>query len=354
MKLRPLLFRLHRWAGLFAGLFLLVSGISGSMLVFAPELDQWLNSELLNTRHHGVRLPVQMALERARLVSPQYRPFRVTLPRGSQGVYEVTLAVDGGEPWVNDRLVYVDPYSGEMLGSRLRKETLRGFLWHLHTQWWLGDNGTTCAGIAGLFLFGLCLSGFYVWWPQRRIFFNGSAWTAAKLHRTAGVCSLAVLAPIAITAAALAFSDTTAGIITAFTATPAQSEPPPASVEQSGAPPLALDQILSAVEGAFPGGETIWIDLPAVSSAPYKIRKRATDEINSLNGLSYIYVDRYTGKVLSVDGFTKSAPGARLQRLLFPIHSGAIGGIPLRAAYLIAGVIPALLFITGYRKVKRW
>lgn len=40
-KLRNLIFSLHRYLGLFVGLILIVVGLTGSLLVFQHEIDQW-------------------------------------------------------------------------------------------------------------------------------------------------------------------------------------------------------------------------------------------------------------------------------------------------------------------------
>ncbi|MGH8612088.1 MAG: PepSY domain-containing protein, partial [Gammaproteobacteria bacterium] len=44
---RKLWLQLHLWLGLILGLFLSVFGITGSILVFYQEIDEWLNPDLL-------------------------------------------------------------------------------------------------------------------------------------------------------------------------------------------------------------------------------------------------------------------------------------------------------------------
>ena len=45
--MRPLLVWMHRYAGLAMTLFLVIVGLTGSVLAFRVELDQWLNPGLL-------------------------------------------------------------------------------------------------------------------------------------------------------------------------------------------------------------------------------------------------------------------------------------------------------------------
>ncbi|MHC5613448.1 MAG: PepSY domain-containing protein [Nostoc sp.] len=41
-KLRDFVFILHRYIGLVVGVLLIIAGLTGSLLVFAPEIDEFL------------------------------------------------------------------------------------------------------------------------------------------------------------------------------------------------------------------------------------------------------------------------------------------------------------------------
>ena len=49
MKLRRVIFNLHLYIGLAAGLFLIVSGLTGSMIVFRDEIEALTHPELMET-----------------------------------------------------------------------------------------------------------------------------------------------------------------------------------------------------------------------------------------------------------------------------------------------------------------
>ena len=53
MDVRSALVRLHRWAGLTIALFLVVAGLTGSVLVFREELDAWANPDLFASPARG-------------------------------------------------------------------------------------------------------------------------------------------------------------------------------------------------------------------------------------------------------------------------------------------------------------
>ena len=48
--MRAALVLIHRYGGLAMAPFLIIAGLTGSVLVFMPELDAWLNPELYTVR----------------------------------------------------------------------------------------------------------------------------------------------------------------------------------------------------------------------------------------------------------------------------------------------------------------
>src|SRR5215217_1810096 len=50
---RRSLFKLHSWLGLVTGIFLILLGLSGSVLVFRTELDNVFNQDLLHVPSSG-------------------------------------------------------------------------------------------------------------------------------------------------------------------------------------------------------------------------------------------------------------------------------------------------------------
>ena len=53
MKIRRIVFNVHLYIGLAAGLFLVLSGLTGSMIVFREEIEALLHSELMEAAVAG-------------------------------------------------------------------------------------------------------------------------------------------------------------------------------------------------------------------------------------------------------------------------------------------------------------
>ena len=63
--MRRALLTAHQWIGLFAALFLIVIGATGSALVFEVEIDRALNPATSYVTPRGQRMPIEIANTRS-------------------------------------------------------------------------------------------------------------------------------------------------------------------------------------------------------------------------------------------------------------------------------------------------
>ena len=71
MTLRPVLVRLHRYAGLSLAIFLAFAGLTGSAIVFSEELDILLNPGVFHTASQGAVLPPTELIRRVERAPPR-------------------------------------------------------------------------------------------------------------------------------------------------------------------------------------------------------------------------------------------------------------------------------------------
>jgi uncharacterized iron-regulated membrane protein len=182
--LRKLFVLLHHYVGLAMTVFLILVGLTGSVLAFYHELDRWLNPELLMVPvRDGPMLDPLTLGERAEALEARAR------------VNYLTLHIEPGDAfhaWLEPRLdpatgkeyelpyseLLIDPYTGEKLGARtwgevsLAKENLLSFLYHLHMSLALpeslGNLGRYVLGITALVWTLDCFVGFYLTLPPGR------------------------------------------------------------------------------------------------------------------------------------------------------------------------------------------
>ncbi len=354
MSGRHLLLALHRYVGVSAGLLLVLIGLTGSLLVFRDEIDEVLNPTLLRVAPREEFVPLQAVLNDVLRSYPHDRPVAIRLPRSAEGVYEIWM---NGEEGLR---VYIDPYTGEIRGSRFPIQTFTGFLFLAHAQLLGGEIGETIVGVGAFLLLGLGVTGIVLWWPGGKRLWQGFtvpwrapvARVAYDLHRVVGIVAIAVLAVIAITGACLTFHSAVSSGMTWLTGAPLHPAPPvsPPPAGESGGPPrhspVALDTILQHADQALPGAVTTWISLPRAFGEAVVVRKKFAEEIHP-HGRSFVHLDQQSGRVLLIDHALQAPLATRIDNLLYPLHIGRVGGFGARLLYLLIGLAPAVLFLTG-------
>ena len=355
MNARKLILKVHLVLSLAAGAVLVLAGLTGSALVFREEIDRALDPSVHQAPRpaHGNSAKASLAavLERVRRAHPEHRPMYVRMPRVEGGSYEFWIDAPDG------RLVYADPYTGGVLGSRVPGETLTGWLHDLHVELLLGEAGHTVQGVAGLALVALTVTGALLWWPGVRHLGRGFrvSWRAPwkrvnyDLHKAVGAVGAPLLFVAGLTGAALVFHEAARWALDGITASPPAPKPPASTPRGSGTDHLApadIDAAIAAAAAVLPRARTTWVYLPEAEDDAFTIRLKLPEEAHP-NGSNFVYVDRYSGRVLRADLTPQQSAGARAFNLLYPSHTGVVWGLPGRLLGALAGVLPLVLLTTG-------
>lgn len=177
--LRAVLLRLHRYVGLTLAAFLIVIGSTGSVIAFFPELDRWLNPDLITVQPRGERLDMLALRERMQAADPSSHIYAVVWPKSddeSMHAYaEGAIDPKSGRvlPTKYDT-VFADPYTGKILGSRLfgnmslENKDIITFIYYLHYSLVLPEflGEAFMGGVAALW-FVDCLVAFALTLPRR-------------------------------------------------------------------------------------------------------------------------------------------------------------------------------------------
>ena len=165
--LQPLLLlRLHFYAGVLVGPFLLVAATTGLLYAVAPQLEAVVHRHELTVDHVGAeRLDLDEQVAAARASHPEGRVVQVQPASTPDGTTRVVLAADG-LPENRDLTVFVDPSTGEVRGAL---PTFSGFLPvratldQLHANLLLGEPGRVYSETAASWLWVVVLGGVAMW-----------------------------------------------------------------------------------------------------------------------------------------------------------------------------------------------
>lgn len=175
-NLRRICLWIHRYTGLVMAGFLIMAGITGSLLAFHDELDDMFNYQLVQIeRQNTPQLPIATLHDKVISAYPKYR--FSSMPTSLEADRAAVFSVDRvrgesakNQPKAPFQEVYVNPYNGDILGTRNKDE----WAWHntmwkvfwLHRDLLLGDIGKLILGIIALVWTMNCFIGFYLTFPR--------------------------------------------------------------------------------------------------------------------------------------------------------------------------------------------
>lgn len=336
----------HTWLALSLGWLLAFNALLGALLTIAKPLDHWFNAHLF-TQPALVAGQPQAPLEslRTRLVSelgPQtsitFRPPRVA--------GESLRALLSGS-WHGT--VYFDQ-TGKELGRRGETEGLHNLIFELHSTVLLGDAGRALLAFVALSYLLLLLSGLVLWWPQRwppslKIRLR-RGWHPAlyDLHRTAGAVLGLLIAVSVATGAYMAWLPLRAAV--SDLAGETQVKAPPVPKESHQLPRRPLDELVAIAQTRFPEAMVGYVQTPAGAGKAVRVRFKVGDDSHP-NGLSSVWLNPHTGEILSTYRWNELDTGSRIITVIYPLHTGELGGTTLTIFVGLGGLVLAGLGFSG-------
>jgi uncharacterized iron-regulated membrane protein len=357
-QLRDLVFPLHRYIGLVVGLILVVIGLTGSLLVFYPEMNEFMvHQQVGQIAPQGEPLSLEIILDKVKATYADQADVKIDRispsayhHQYSQTISPVEVEVEGkNETWTN---VYINPYTGDILSQRQWDGSFFDRLFQLHYQLLAGDIGLYFVGIIGLLATLLCVTGIILWPGWRKLITGFKIkWNAhAKrrhfdIHKVAGIITAVFLTLAVFTGFCWNFWDWSEPVIHAATLSPKPVEP--VSQVTPGKLPVGLMKVLQTADAALPKGETITAVLPTAPNGVFEVRKKLPQDANYW-GEHRVYIDQYSGEVLRVDTTQTNSLGTKVTNSFATLHYGTFWGLPSRILYVFVGLAPTVLMFTGF------
>lgn len=327
------LFKLHRIGGVAAGLLLLILGVSGSVMAFSGQIDCVLHPSLFKVVPKGQPLSLSQLASNAASVLHAGESIGTSLPSTRADASDSFIVF--GAPHRIPRQIFVDQYTGRVLGS-LSSVRFTSIMKELHS----------IAGVLGcssIILVFLVLSGLYLWWPRKqiKIGLSGNVQRLSfDLHNVIGLFASLFLFLFAVTGIYMALGPPSYAITSKPVTQPAFSTP------HVGLKPVSLDLVATAAKHVLPGATVLWIVIPRQPSEAYFVKMRFPED-RSDNGSSAVWIDQFSGKVITVANSRAVPLGNKLQTISRVIHTGAVFGDGGRAFAAFMSLILALQILTG-------
>ncbi|MCS3471041.1 sulfite reductase (NADPH) flavoprotein alpha-component [Pseudomonas sp. JUb42] len=365
--LKKVLFQVHWFFGITAGLVLALMGITGALYSFEDEITELLNPSVVLVQPQSVQMtPAALASKIEADTGKKISMFRIEVDgnRAAQVYYTPPPGERRG------MMQYFNPYTGDITGTT-GSDQVFGFILTLHRFLAAGETGKQITAACTLILVFFCLSGLYLRWPRQAL--NWRVWLTldwAKkgrsfnwdLHSVFGTWCLIVYLLLAITGLNWSYQWFNDGLTRLI------GDPAPADQRKGGggggqrpgggrggqeqAPPAAptIDYVAiwdSIQKTAGPDLRGYNLRLPNAAGQPatvFYLLKTAPHE-RALNQMS---LDPATGKVFNVSRYAEKGVGSQLLASNYALHVGSYFGLTGRLIITFAALLMPLFFITGW------
>jgi uncharacterized iron-regulated membrane protein len=374
--IRAAFVRLHRWAGLAIAGFLIVVGLTGSLLTFWNELNHWLTPNLYPGPHAGVELDAATLARRAEALVPQARATQVYL--GYVGTAWVTMEPREGVPQLSFDQIYLDNVTGAELGRVQFGElpsTLNAvmpFVYKLHYALAMGDLGGSILGIVALLWTIDCFVAFYLtlplarggsrkgfvarWMPAWKVKWRGSVYRVNfDLHRAVGLWLWALLLIFAWSSVSMNLDGVYSRVTGFFldyqpfdyAAKARAADAPREPLEWEEAQAVAV-RLMAEQERKF--GFEIYRPVALYylrARGLYNYRVRSSRDIGDKYGSTGVDFDAYSGELENVTLPTGQHSGNTFTSWLIELHTANVFGRAYQILVCLLGFVITALSVTG-------
>lgn len=349
-----LLWRIHNWLGLYTGVVIAFLCITGAAALFRPEIDRALNPHLTKVEKQNNTVSLTEVVERVLESHPDKQLFEVELPKEHLDTWNIRLKPNEAAPlfpmfWE----VFVNPYTGEILGERNYYKTFSYYLRNIHVRFYEAEFGRQIIGLAGIALLISTITGFLIYGKFMKsqsfgeIRKKNTRITHGDIHKMIGVATLVFNFVIAITGAWLGLQVYLMKAVDMDLPNSYIRQEKLLSKSEDTAFPLDYDTILDRVQAEFPEMHP-WYIRPTTNGEAlihvYGNVKGQTYERRSnklvLNKEDYAKLHRYN---ISEQGF-----GDILYFVQESFHFGDFAGLPLKLLYCFLALCSAYLSLSGF------
>jgi len=344
-KLKRILREIHGITGLLTGGVIVIVALSGSVYTFQREIRSIMYPHLIKVGvpQQAVKLPVDSIAVIAAIRYPDSRIREIVIQHEPEKSVKAYMQ--------DHHLLYINPYSGEILGVKNTRKDPFLMAWSLHTQLGLGKMGGKIVGWATFACIPLILTGLWLWWPVAR-----NSWRKAlqlplkgkfsrvnfQWHKNGGFYASVFLLFICLSGMMMSFKWFERGVYWVTGSPPTQRIMPGA--EKTTKKEGILQKSVEYTFDQFPGIKEINIFFPGSEDRVFMFIAKYEDRMGRRE---ILYFNPDDGKLLHGSYSAHLSRGDQLKAVNYNIHSGQVGGLPGRIIAFSASLFAACLVVSG-------
>ncbi|HEY6774249.1 MAG TPA: PepSY-associated TM helix domain-containing protein [Oxalicibacterium sp.] len=400
-SLRPFFLRSHRWIGLFIAGFLLIAGVTGSLLAWNDELDAAIRPDLFLAAQPMPGAAMLDPFVLRDVVQDAYPgSFAAVVPLRSQAGHALIFRVYPRPDPVTAQTaesdvdqVFVNPYTGTILGDRKWGDLTQGsknlmpFIYRLHFSLALGVIGSYAFGIVALLWTLDCFIGAYLtfpatrrkkkarsvadvikpamrekswlhrWWSSWRVRWHGGGYKINfDLHRAAGLWFWAMLLVLAWSSVSFNLSEVYKPVMNSLLAVQPDGHSAASTSQGKMQPVLGwheahrIGRELMASQARRHEFQILHENrlMHDPRQGVYRYDVKSDRDIRDDGGNTSITFDADTGAFRSIWLPTGAAAGDTFRMWLSSLHMAEVWGLPMKVFICLMGLGVTMLSGTGY------
>lgn len=394
---------MHRYVGLVMAIFLIIVGLTGALIAFFDEIDDYINHDLAHADKPFETAPLIDPFTLRNKVLKEYPNANINYLELSQKdnhatVFYLTPKINpaNSKPYpLAHSQIYVNPYTANIIGKRNGNKiseswkNIMPFVYELHYALAIGSFGSYVLGIVALFWTVDCFVGAYLTFPMQRqksantaklqanptktVFKKPQSWLTRwlkswklrwnsgfhkvnfDLHRAGGLWVWAMLVVFAWSSVAFNLGDEIYSPVTKFIFMQEQKpevkklavplEVPVLSFKQA----FEIGKALMATQAQLKGFNVIAPQ--AISYKPaqgiYQYRIKSSRDINEKYGNTRVTFDANSGRLITLSLPSGEDAGETFTSWIVTLHMAKIWGLPMQIFVCLMGLAITGLSITG-------
>jgi uncharacterized iron-regulated membrane protein len=350
LAVRRLNFQVHLWVGIILTLYMIVIGVTGSILVFRPELEQlWGLKPWQRIRTRERIADIATVVENLRAAYPRSLIVSVEAPTDDDATF---VAVLEGRGRIK---VACGPKEGNVLGEFPRVHNWLDVIQELHESLLIHRLGRILNGVGAAFLLLLNATGLVIWWPGIRnwkralkVDFERS-WRRINfdLHVAVGFWTILIASFWAVSGIYFGWPRQVFLFVNSFSPV-ITARPPAIRVEpESDVPEPDLRLLVARAHTVDPGTMLGGIAFPYSPRAPLGILMRRRNSVGR-EYVDTVYFNPYSGDYISTWRYgVNQSIGDWIIWSQIPLHFGTYWGLGVKVVWAAAGLAIPLLAVTG-------
>jgi uncharacterized iron-regulated membrane protein len=363
--MRPAIVIFHRYVGLLMAGFLILTGITGSLLAWNHELDAALSPQLFSV---SITPPPPLTLSELENRITAYYPKAVIIytPLRMTAGESISVFITNSN---NDQLFF-NPYTGELLGERKWGDISQGiknfmpFIYRLHYSLALDETGKLVLGIVALLWSIDCFTGAYLTLPKNNDITRWLSawkirWHASRyklnfdLHRASGLWTWGMLLVLAWSSVSFNLPDVYQSVTHRFLSiAPFEIAhiPPPQNISKSTSITQArllgqawMHNLNEIIPLQILAEDSIFYD---VKTQSYQYSVLSNLDISD-EGKTAVTFDARTGQLLAVSLPTNHSSANTFTTWITSLHTAQVFGTPMQVIVCLIGMIVMMLSYTG-------